>query len=204
MKAARIHRFGPPDVIVIDDVPKPRPGPGEVLVRVAAAGVGPWDASDPRAQERSKSHSATHSRFRFVGRNRRGWARRRDVPCGTRGLRSDQSRFLRSVHPVRNCLRQDDCPQATAPKPRRGSLGSSSGRDGMADVVRLRGRKANTALTHPRSRRQCGRLCRATGEPGGPPGYRNRLFGGRSRRPKSGRHDRSGIATLHGLRSGVE
>jgi len=44
MKAARIHRFGPPDVIVIDDVPKPRPGPGEVLVRVAAAGVGPWDA----------------------------------------------------------------------------------------------------------------------------------------------------------------
>ena len=44
MKAARIHRFGPPDVIVIDDVPKPRPGLGEVLVRVAAAGVGPWDA----------------------------------------------------------------------------------------------------------------------------------------------------------------
>ena len=44
MKAARIHRFGPPDVIVIDDVPEPRPGPGEVLVRVAAAGVGPWDA----------------------------------------------------------------------------------------------------------------------------------------------------------------
>ncbi len=44
MKAARIHRFGPPDVIVIDDVPKPRPGLGQVLVRVAAAGVGPWDA----------------------------------------------------------------------------------------------------------------------------------------------------------------
>jgi NADPH:quinone reductase-like Zn-dependent oxidoreductase len=44
MKAARIHRFGPPDVIVIDDVPKPKPGPGEVLVRVGAAGVGPWDA----------------------------------------------------------------------------------------------------------------------------------------------------------------
>jgi len=31
-------------VIVIDDVPQPRPGPGEVLARVAAAGVGPWDA----------------------------------------------------------------------------------------------------------------------------------------------------------------
>ena len=44
MKAARIHQFGPPDVIVIDDVAQPMPGPGEVLVRVAAAGVGPWDA----------------------------------------------------------------------------------------------------------------------------------------------------------------
>jgi len=44
MKAARIHQFGPPDVIVIDDIPKPQPGGGEVLVRVSAAGVGPWDA----------------------------------------------------------------------------------------------------------------------------------------------------------------
>lgn len=44
MKAARIHRFGPPDVIELDDVPRPSPDPDQVLVRVAAAGVGPWDA----------------------------------------------------------------------------------------------------------------------------------------------------------------
>jgi NADPH:quinone reductase-like Zn-dependent oxidoreductase len=44
MKAARIHSFGGPDVITIDDVPTPAPGESEVLVRVAAAGVGPWDA----------------------------------------------------------------------------------------------------------------------------------------------------------------
>src|SRR5215831_5248888 len=44
MKAARIHRFGPPDVIEVEEIPRPRPAPGEVLVRVAAAGVGPWDA----------------------------------------------------------------------------------------------------------------------------------------------------------------
>ena len=44
MKAARIHRFGPPDVIEIEDVPCPSPAPGQVLVRIAAAGVGPWDA----------------------------------------------------------------------------------------------------------------------------------------------------------------
>jgi NADPH:quinone reductase-like Zn-dependent oxidoreductase len=44
MKAARIHRFGAPDVIVIDDLPRPVPKEGEVLVQVACAGVGPWDA----------------------------------------------------------------------------------------------------------------------------------------------------------------
>jgi NADPH:quinone reductase-like Zn-dependent oxidoreductase len=44
MRAARIHRFGPPDVIVIEEVPRPVPSAGELLVRVVAAGVGPWDA----------------------------------------------------------------------------------------------------------------------------------------------------------------
>lgn len=44
MKAARIHRFGPPEVIQLDDVPLPSPASDQVLVRVVAAGVGPWDA----------------------------------------------------------------------------------------------------------------------------------------------------------------
>jgi NADPH:quinone reductase-like Zn-dependent oxidoreductase len=44
MKAARIHRFGGPEVISVDEVPQPVPSTGELLVRVAAAGVGPWDA----------------------------------------------------------------------------------------------------------------------------------------------------------------
>ncbi len=44
MKAARIRSFGPPDVVEVEDVPVPSPGPGEVLVRVMAAGVAPWDA----------------------------------------------------------------------------------------------------------------------------------------------------------------
>lgn len=43
-QAARVHRFGPPDVITLDDIGMPEPGAGEVLVRVKAAGVGPWDA----------------------------------------------------------------------------------------------------------------------------------------------------------------
>ena len=44
MKANRIHVFGGPEVILFEDVPCPTPGTGEVLVRVHAAGVGPWDA----------------------------------------------------------------------------------------------------------------------------------------------------------------
>ncbi|TSD85034.1 NADP-dependent oxidoreductase [Mycobacterium sp. KBS0706] len=43
MKASRVHRFGSPEVIAFEDVERPEPGEGEVLVRVAAAGVGPWD-----------------------------------------------------------------------------------------------------------------------------------------------------------------
>ena len=44
MKAARIHQFGPPEVVVIEELPRPEPGAGELLVRVQAAGVAPWDA----------------------------------------------------------------------------------------------------------------------------------------------------------------
>ena len=44
MMAARVHRFGPPDVIMLEDTPRPAPSEGELLVQVKAAGVGPWDA----------------------------------------------------------------------------------------------------------------------------------------------------------------
>jgi NADPH:quinone reductase-like Zn-dependent oxidoreductase len=44
MLAWRVHEFGPPSVMKLERVLRPDPGPGEVLVRVAAAGVGPWDA----------------------------------------------------------------------------------------------------------------------------------------------------------------
>ena len=44
MKAARTHRFGAPDVVVVEEVTRPAPAAGELLIRVAASGVGPWDA----------------------------------------------------------------------------------------------------------------------------------------------------------------
>jgi NADPH:quinone reductase-like Zn-dependent oxidoreductase len=44
MKAARILQFGPPSVIVNEDLERPQAGAGQLLVHVKAAGVGPWDA----------------------------------------------------------------------------------------------------------------------------------------------------------------
>ncbi len=44
MKAAVIRRFGGIDAIEVEELPVPQPKAGEVLVHVAAAGVGPWDA----------------------------------------------------------------------------------------------------------------------------------------------------------------
>lgn len=44
MQAIRVHQFGGLDSLVAEDVPLPAPGGGEVLLRVKAAGVGPWDA----------------------------------------------------------------------------------------------------------------------------------------------------------------
>ena len=45
MKAILVNRFGDPGVLELGDVPRPEPRQGEVLVRVLAAGVGPWDIS---------------------------------------------------------------------------------------------------------------------------------------------------------------
>jgi len=43
MKAIRVSAFGGPEVLRVEDVPAPKPQAGEVLVRVKAAGVNPYD-----------------------------------------------------------------------------------------------------------------------------------------------------------------
>ena len=43
MKAIRVHKFGGPEVLQLDDVPDPKAGPGQVVVRIRAAGVNPVD-----------------------------------------------------------------------------------------------------------------------------------------------------------------
>jgi NADPH:quinone reductase-like Zn-dependent oxidoreductase len=44
MKAIRVHQFGGLEAMAYEEVGRPAPGKGQALVRVLAAGVGPWDA----------------------------------------------------------------------------------------------------------------------------------------------------------------
>jgi NADPH2:quinone reductase len=43
MKAIRVHQFGGPEVLKLEEIPTPKPDLGQVLVRVRAAGVNPYD-----------------------------------------------------------------------------------------------------------------------------------------------------------------
>jgi len=43
MKAIRVHEFGGPEVLKLEGVPSPQPGAGQVVIRVKAAGVNPYD-----------------------------------------------------------------------------------------------------------------------------------------------------------------
>jgi NADPH2:quinone reductase len=43
MKAIVVHEFGGPEVLKLEEIPTPKAGPGQVLVRIHAAGVNPYD-----------------------------------------------------------------------------------------------------------------------------------------------------------------
>ena len=53
MKAVVCDQYGPPEVLRLDDVPRPGPGPDEVLIKIRAASVNRSDtetrAGTPRA-----------------------------------------------------------------------------------------------------------------------------------------------------------
>lgn len=60
MKAAVYRRYGPPSVVVVEDVPRPTPGPNDLLIRVRATTV---SSADWRIRSLSTPHG-----FGFVSR----------------------------------------------------------------------------------------------------------------------------------------
>jgi NADPH2:quinone reductase len=43
MKAIQVHKFGGPEVLKLEEIPTPKPAADQVLVRIHAAGVNPYD-----------------------------------------------------------------------------------------------------------------------------------------------------------------
>ena len=54
MKAVRIHEFGGPEVLSIDEIPVPQPAPDEVLIKVHATSVNPVDWKIREGQRKVK------------------------------------------------------------------------------------------------------------------------------------------------------
>ena len=118
-KACRVHRFGGPEVISFDEMGPLHPGGGEVLVRVAAAGVGPWDG-----WIRAGRSAMPQPLPLTLGSTSRAWWSRSAPACrrspGRRGVRRDQRALHRQLRRLRDRLRDDDRSQAGRARRRRG------------------------------------------------------------------------------------
>lgn len=94
MKAIVQERFGPPDVLQIEDIGVPEPGPDDVLVRVQAAALNPYDwhmlRGDPRIA-RLMGVGLTRPKFRVAGAD--GAGRVEAVGANVRDLRPGDEVF---------------------------------------------------------------------------------------------------------------
>ncbi|CAM5281465.1 NAD(P)-dependent alcohol dehydrogenase OS=Streptomyces tendae OX=1932 GN=GUR47_06385 PE=3 SV=1 [Streptomyces tendae] len=88
MKAVVQERFGPPDSLRLREVDRPRPGAGQVLVRVHATAVNPYDwhmlRGDPYAARLLGGMGLTRPKHRVAGIDAAGVVE--DVGAGVRGF----------------------------------------------------------------------------------------------------------------------
>ncbi len=83
MRAIRVHEFGEPEVLALEEVPQPTPVEGEVLVRIQAAGVNPFET----VREGGLLHGAARPPL-HAGLRRRRRARRTAASVSTSPTRS--------------------------------------------------------------------------------------------------------------------
>ena len=62
MKAIRIHAYGGPEVMGLEELPTPSPGPGEVLVRIHAASVNFLDVQQRRGELVGQAFYSRHAK----------------------------------------------------------------------------------------------------------------------------------------------
>ena len=134
MMAWRVHEFGPPEVMRFERLPRPEPDHGEALVKVKAAGVGPWDGwiRAERAPCRSRSRSLWARTFPVKSSVLAAASR---STCGRSGLRCHQSAVYRRLRRVRRGVSRDGLRQADLADPRRSRLRSRHCRHRMPGAV---------------------------------------------------------------------
>ncbi|MCP3012506.1 NAD(P)-dependent alcohol dehydrogenase [Nocardiopsis dassonvillei] len=134
MRAVRYDRFGPPEVLRVDEVPTPSPGEGEVLVEVHAASV---DAAE-LAFRSGRMRGVTRARFpRGVGVDFTG--RVASVGAGVRSWRAGDAVWGLMPHFVFGSVAD----HVVVPERR---LASAPGNLGLLEAAALPG-AGTTALT---------------------------------------------------------
>ena len=165
MKAARVPRFGPPNVITNDDLPRPDPAAGQLLVRVKAAGVGNWDALIREGKIQLQTlplipGSELAGIVEAIGAEVSGFKLSDEVYGAT------NEQFSGAYAEYAVPFGQNDGAKTEDPELHRGGLGSSCNCHGLADALRLCPCNYRADRAHPRSRGQRWRVRHTTGQAG--------------------------------------
>ena len=100
MRAIRVHQFGGPEAMELEELPTPKPGAGQALVRIEAAGVNFIDIYQ-RTRRLQAAAAATASGSRARAPSRR-WA-----TASRRSRVGDRVAWTR--HPGRRTRRTTSC-----------------------------------------------------------------------------------------------
>ena len=108
MKAARIHGFGSPDVIAIDEVPLPTPNEGEIFGASGSRRSGALGCAYSGWSAQAEFAIAIDSGVGFVRRGRSDGSGSYEVQGGPRGLRGYRRSILRRIRGVRSGVSEHD------------------------------------------------------------------------------------------------